>query len=300
MRYGVIDIGTNTIRGVVFEENETGLVKCEDKLVRSHLIKENVRGRLTEAGINRLIVVINKLAQVFREAKCDKTGCFATAAMRELENRGEVADMVLKATGIEIHVLSGKEEAEYGMVALRLSIAERSAAGIDLGGGSCQLMQFEGDRLLCAESYNIGSYKMKMNYVKGFLPDSEERKRIEFAVHNETAGVRNLFGVRYLYAMGGTAKSALKLYSVLTNADCSDKFLSTEMLDRLCRLGDREPEKMYEVYTRILKNNAELVIPGAVVLKTMCDFFSAAGVYVQKCGVREGYLIKELRSKGGN
>lgn len=300
MRYGVIDIGTNTVRCVVYEDNGENIVKIEDKLVRSHLPRETENGKLTESGINRLIVVINKLGQVFREWKCDKTGCFATSAMRDLANGTEVVDMVLSSTGINISILSGKEEAEYDFAALRCSVAERCSAGLDLGGGSCQIVQFDGNRLLQAESYDFGSNRMKRRFVKGELPNPEERKRIEFAVRNEIAGLKNLFGVRYLYAMGGTAKAALKLYSVLTNADCTDKFLSVEVLEKLCRLGDKEPEKMYELYSRILKNHADVVIPGTTVLKTVCDVLTVSGIYVPSCGVREGYLVKELKNKGGN
>lgn len=295
MRCGVIDIGTNTVRCVVYEEDGENFVKAEDKLVRSHLLRETENGRLTEAGINRLIVVINKLEQFFREARCDKNGCFATAAMRELENGEEVTEAVLKATGVDIKILSGKEEAEYDFAALRSSVAERNAAGLDLGGGSCQVIQFDGNRLLQSESYNFGSNKVKMRFVSGDLPTPEERRRIEFAVRNEAAGIRNLFGVRYLYAMGGSAKAALGLYQMLTNADCADKFLSVEMLERLCRFGDGDPERIYEIYSRALKSNADTVIPGAVILKTLCDIMSVSGIYVSSCGVREGYLMKEFK-----
>ena len=77
MRYGIIDIGTNTIRGVAYERKGE---KTEDKLVRSHILQETADGCLSENGINRLIVVINKLVQILRSAECEKIGCFATSS----------------------------------------------------------------------------------------------------------------------------------------------------------------------------------------------------------------------------
>lgn len=293
MRYGVIDIGTNTIRGVVYEKRENGYVKREDKLVRSHLLRETRDGHLSEDGINRLVVVLNKLTHVFRESGCTKIGCFATSALREVSNRELVCEIVRNATGLDVEILSGAEEAECDFYALRACVPERNAVGLDLGGGSCQIIQFEHNRLLKSESYNIGSNRLKQKLVSGNIPTPEERKRIEFAVRNEMIGMGNVFGVRYLYAMGGTAKGALKLYSALTNVDCSDKFLSVEMLERLCLFGDRDPEKMYDVYSQIVKSRADTVIPGVIILKTICDMLSAAGVYIMSCGVRDGYLAKK-------
>lgn len=294
MRYGVIDIGTNTIRGVVYEKEGNKIIKTEDKLVRSHITEETKDGIFSEDGINRLVAVISKLSQVFVSAGCVQIGCFATSAMREVKNRSEVCETVKKTTGIDIDILSGAEEAECDFYALRASIPERNAVGLDLGGGSCQIIQFEHDKLLKSESYNIGSNRLKQSIVNGNLPSLNERKKIEFVVKNEIIGMENVFGVRYMYAMGGTAKAALKLYSALTNSKCEDRFLSVEMLEKLYTFSNREPEKMYEVFGKIIKNRADTVIPGILILLTICDIFSASGIYVMKCGVREGYLAKML------
>ena len=295
MRYGVIDIGTNTIRGVAYEERERQIVKTEDKLVRSHILRETVNGKLSESGIHRLVAVLSKLTYILKDAGCTKIECFATSALREAKNRDEVIEVVKEAANTEIKILSGAEEAECDFAALRANVPERNAAGIDLGGGSCQIIQFEQNKLLKSESYNIGSNRVRLNIVSGNIPTAEERKKIDFYVRNELMGITNIFGVRYIYAMGGTAKAALKLYSALTNTACSDRFLSVGMMDRLCVCADKEPERMFDVYSQIAKTHADTVIPGVVILRTVCDMMSAEGVYIMKCGVREGYLAKMLK-----
>lgn len=289
MRYGIIDIGTNTIRGVVYEQNGE---KLEDKLVRSHILQETVNGKLSGNGINRLIVIINKLVQIFRNDGCGRIACFATSAVRELENKAEVGSVVEETTGIKMDILSGAEEAQYDFEALRAAVPERNAAGLDLGGGSCQIIQFEQNRLISARSYNIGSSRMKEKFIENCFPTPEERKKIDFYIRNMLIGEKNLFGVRYLYAMGGSAKAALRIFSAITNNSFADKFLSVEKMNTLCNFCDRDPERMYDIYYHVAKSHADTVITGVSIMNTLCDIFGAEGIYVAKCGIRDGYFKK--------
>lgn len=292
MRYGVIDIGSNTIRGVAYQTEGNRAVKIEDKLVRSHILQEMCNRVLSTGGINRLIVILNKLVFVLRDAGCQKIGCFSTAALRGLENLEQIKRLVLETTGIEIHALSGEEEAKYDFMALRAGVPEHSAIGLDLGGGSCQILQFERQKILFSGSYTIGSNVMRSRFVEKNIPSLAERKKIVFWVRNELMDLENKFGSRYIYAMGGTAKSALKLYSRLSNTLPQDSFLSVEKLEKLCRIGDSDPDGMYELYTKIVKNRADTIIPGIVVLHTICKTLDVEGIYVLQCGIRDGYLIE--------
>jgi len=297
MRYGVIDIGSNTIRGVAYHTEENRALKIEDKLVRSHILQETVGGVLTENGENRLIAILNKLKYVLRKVGCKEIKCFATSAMRDLENIEEVKQLLLEATGIEIEVLSGADEAQCDFVAMRANIPEHSAIGIDLGGGSCQIIQFEYNRLLFSESYNIGTGRLKDRLVKGNLPTQEERSKLEFIVKNAISEVSNMFGTRYLYVMGGTAKAALKLSNKLNNIDENNNYLAVDKMDKLCKSIDADPDKMLEIFYNIVKNRADTVMPGIVILRKICDMLEVDGVYVLSCSVRDGYFAKVMKEK---
>lgn len=296
MRYGVIDIGSNTIRGVAYNTDGRRAEKIADKLVRSHILTETYNNVLSENGITRLVAVLNKLGHVLRELECDKIRYFATSAIRELDNAQEVKNAVLEAAGIEIDILDRECEAQCDFAALRANIPEHSAIGLDLGGGSCQIVQFEADRLLFSASYPIGANRMKQRFVADRLPVHEERKKISFCVRNEIIEIDNLFGSRYLYAMGGTAKAALKLHYTLDNNHSRDGFVSCENMDKLCRLCEKEPDMMYEMLARLVKNNAETVIPGIIVLRELCYLLDADGFYALECSVRDGYLMNMLKN----
>ena len=297
MRCGIIDIGSNTIRGVGYQVEANKAIKIEDKLVKSHILHETADNRLSEEGISRLIAVISKLKYVLRNEGCRSIDCFATSSMRGLQNIKEITESIFAATAIEISVLSENEEIEYDFYAMRANVPERSAIGLDLGGGSCQLVQFDRNSKLFSESFDVGSNRMMRRFVSGDLPNVEERKKIDFFVKNELMGVSNLFGSRYIYAMGGTAKSALKLYNKLSNTTQSGNFLETGKLELLSKLPDSDdPQKMYEKISEIVKSRAGTIIPGVTVLKTICEILEVDGIYVLSCSVRDGYLIHKIKN----
>lgn len=297
MLYGIIDIGTNTIRGVVYEQKANGIQKVEDKLVRSHILRETTDKKLTESGINRLIVVLNKLSYVMKKCGCEQIKCFATSAMRDIENADEVVEFVRLATGIYIEIISEKEEAEYDFYAMRNFVTEHSAIGFDLGGGSCQIVQFEYDRLLLKESFKIGVNRINRQFVRRNVPDYQEEKQMEKYLENVLYDVENLFGARYAYAMGGTARAALKISDILIKNEEKTEFLSVRNIEKIINITHQSPQKMFEFYYEIVKARAETIVSGLIILKKICEQLNIEGFYVLPCSVRDGYLDKMIKSK---
>lgn len=295
MRYGVIDIGSNTIRGVAYNAVGDRIKKIEDKLVMSHILKESPNGILSEYGINRLIAILNKLKYVLRDCGCREIFCFATSSLRNIKNIEEVHSCILSTTGIETDLLSDTDEILYDFIALRTHVPERNAIGLDLGGGSCQIIQFEKDNIVFSNSYNIGSGRLKLDYIKNKLPDKEDRKKLSFLVKNELSDLTNMFGSRYVYAIGGTAKHALRLFNKLSNTVQKDNYLNLEKLEVLSKIADENPDRMYDIITSIVKNRADTIIPGIVILKTILEVLDVNGVYILPCSIREGYLLKKIK-----
>lgn len=296
MLYGIIDIGSNTIRGVVYKHEDKKIQKIEDKLVRSHILRETHNGILSETGINRLIVVLNKLRYVMKKCGCENIECFATSAMRDVENSDEVKEFVLSATGISIDILTEEQEAGYDFIAIRNMVLEHSAVGLDLGGGSGQIVQFEYNRLLRARSYKIGAGRVNKRYVKRNVADGEERKQIEFYVKNMLADEKNIFGTRYIYAMGGSVRAALKIYNFLARKDEKSNFLSVEDMDKILKLTQSAPQKMFECFYEIVKTRAETVVTGIIILKKICEILDVEGIYVLSCSIRDGYLASMIKN----
>ena len=105
--YSVIDIGSNTIRLVVYRVDSEGITAIlNNKYTAGLAAYIGKDGALSDEGIERLVDVMGK----FRDAVELLPGCevfpFATASLRNVTNREEILRRVKEATGFDIRVLS--------------------------------------------------------------------------------------------------------------------------------------------------------------------------------------------------
>lgn len=276
---GIIDIGSNTIRLVIYDNGK----QISNTGINSEIIADTKNRRLGDDGIEKLCAAVS-----FLKNKADDIPvfAFATYAVRILENSAEVREKVYSKTGINIDILSGDSEALYDFYGLRSCICRNeSGIGVDLGGGSAQIMIFSAGEPEILNSYPIGCRKMKNKFVGGKLPNEAEKQHIKEYVKSKLD--LKMHDGR-LYIMGGTAKTAAKLYSYLTGSENAD-MIKTETLARLTEFIEETPEK---VMKKILKNRYDNITAGIAVMGAIAEYFDKKEIYIKKCGVRDGYLMK--------
>ena len=71
----------------------------------------------------------------------------ATSAIREAPNCDDLLGTIEKDTGLSVRVISGEDEARYGWLAMVNSTTVEDGYGIEIGGGSVQLMRMQDRRL---------------------------------------------------------------------------------------------------------------------------------------------------------
>ncbi|MEU4215664.1 Ppx/GppA family phosphatase, partial [Actinoplanes sp. NPDC026623] len=88
---------------------------------RRTLLAQTVRrdGTITAEGLGRVVTAVAAAAKEVRRTDVDQLFAYATAAVRDAPNRGEVLDAVESATGIRLGMLSGVEEAKLTFLAAR-------------------------------------------------------------------------------------------------------------------------------------------------------------------------------------
>ncbi|MFH1537682.1 MAG: hypothetical protein ABIH66_01900, partial [bacterium] len=111
-RIGIIDIGTNTTRIIVFDLSESppAVVFEEDRVTR---LGRGLAGRrLQEESMQRTLKVAEEYKKRANEAGAERIMAVGTSAVRDAANRDDFAAR-LRALGVEPRVLSGEEEAGY-------------------------------------------------------------------------------------------------------------------------------------------------------------------------------------------
>ncbi|MBO5060031.1 MAG: hypothetical protein J6C82_03870 [Clostridia bacterium] len=280
---GIIDIGSNTIRLVMYDRGK----QVSNTGLNSEIINDTKDGVLTSEGTEKLCDIIS----FFKEKAGDnEIFAFATFAFRVLKNGEEVKKTIFERTGVLIDILSGEDEAKYDFYGLMSTLCENeSGIGVDLGGGSGQVFSFSDGNIEFFSSYPIGCRKVKNKFVKEKLPTSEEKIKIEQYIEEKLSGFDKK--CKKLYMMGGTAKTAAKLYSFLNGSENID-IIRTDKLQSLITFIEETPQR---VMKNILKNRYDSMAVGIIIMEALARHTGAEEIHIKKCGVRDGYLIKKTK-----
>ncbi len=259
-KIGVIDIGTNTVRAVGYDA-DTIKPSCE-KVFESNILKHTKDGNLSFDGIKELGQVIKKEIEFFKENGISEIYAFATSAMRDVKNFDEVKEYC----EIEIELLGEEDEAKCDFYALTNELGENSSGvGIDLGGGSCQVIAFKDGKIEFFSSFPIG---VKRLYNKFGKYNSQNKNEILEYIKSIVGDVPK---ENCLYVMGGTGK---KIRNILKKG----KFLIDE-LD-----NDAQFSEYQDKYSTI-----NTIPYGALVIKYMAK----NEIKIMDCGSRDGFVIKK-------
>ena len=298
--YAVIDIGSNTIRMVLYKVVNGELRQMLNSKEPAGLVGYVENGRLTGEGIDKLTDTLSHFKLILESVRVKKVLPFATASLRNIENRDEALSAVQKTCGWRVRVLSGLEEAMcdyYG--ASRLFHA---ADGLlcDVGGGSTELVYFTKRKAVLGVSLPIGSLTLYNRFVDGILPSRGEVRKIEAeaAAQIEAARLRIRSGAaKQIVAVGGTARAALKLRNSLEGKSGNSAYETSFYGDFLSQM-EMGPEKLTGRILKIAPERIHTITPGVAVLHTVAKTFGCRTVVTSPYGVREGYLYYLLKERG--
>ena len=110
-----------------------------------------------ERLIERSIEAVRDLCDFAERQKASQLVSIATAALRDADNGASVIKKLEKAIGGPIRVLSGEEEARivYQAIRSRIALRDQTHLGVDLGGGSLELIVGRGEEIETAVSFRI-------------------------------------------------------------------------------------------------------------------------------------------------
>lgn len=279
----VLDIGSNTIRLVTYVKGKS----ISNYGAASEIISDTKNGILSEKGIEKLCKTVSELKSIKED---EKIYAFGTYALRVLRNKETVVKRVFEETGINIDILSGKKESEYDFFGLLGTIAPKeSGIGVDLGGGSAQILIFDKGKLIASLSRPIGCRRVKSKFSKSQKITKTEIAEIKKYIQKNLE-IQKGKKTEKIYMMGGTAKTVQKLYRLLEGKN-TEIIKISELNDILEFVNETEEKEGKKIF----KNRYDNISVGIVIMREISEFFGAKSIHIKKCGVRDGYVrrIKE-------
>lgn len=304
-KYGVIDIGSNTIRLVIYTKGKSGRFTESENVkvvarLRNYLSEEAI---LEEEGIEVLVDTLLSFQEVTRHHQLKDIKCVATAAIRQAENRQEIIEKVQTETDFNMRILSEFEEANYGYLAVINSMPYTDGITIDIGGGSTELTIFKDRQLIHYHSFPFGALSLKKKFVQGEVPTKAEIEALRSFLANEFVKLDWLTDKRLpLIGIGGSARNVAQIHQEFVEYPLSgvhqyimSKRDITEINVRLQSFNFSEIQRV----EGLSKDRADIIIPALEVFDILMEIIGTEEFALSRKGLREGIFYAEMKKELG-
>jgi exopolyphosphatase/guanosine-5'-triphosphate,3'-diphosphate pyrophosphatase len=290
----VIDIGSNSVRLVVYEEMARSLVSIFNEKTLCGLGREvQSTGLLAPDAVAKALTSLRRFRALCRIMKVGRVHAIATAACRDASNGPEFIAKAEQICRVRIEILSGPREAHLSALGVVSGIHKPDGIVGDLGGGSLELVDIAGHRVRKGVTLPLGTLA---------LQDLSEKslKRAERIVGTHLAGVPLLRGGagRAFYAVGGTWRALARIHIIQSGYPLGVMHGYTipaaEALDFARRLRRLAAANMLANIEAVAEARRPLLAYAALVLEHIIAIARPKSIVFSTFGVREGLLYDRL------
>lgn len=303
--YAVIDLGSNTIRLVVYEVKDDRRKTYTNKDFKS-LINDKVMaglsafvtddGAFTEDGVRRAVSVLKGHAKRARYFDCKRVDVFATAVLRNASNGAEAVAAIGRDTELPISLLSARDEAHLGFVGATCDREIERGTLVDIGGGSTELTRIEGGRDYDNVSLGQGSLSSYTSFVRAILPTPNEMDAVVGALYERLAALpdQDAYRADAIYGIGGSVRAAAKMHAQVSGEIVRPKSMTAAEIRAILDLCRTDACAFAHLALKASAERVHTLVPGCLILDTLMSDFRAGRLEICKYGVREGYLIERV------
>jgi exopolyphosphatase/guanosine-5'-triphosphate,3'-diphosphate pyrophosphatase len=204
-RVGIIDVGSNSIRLVVYERASRAPLPVFNEKVLCGLARGlDATGRLNAQGVEMALANIDRFATLARNMKVTSLDLLATAAVRDAADGAEFMRQVEERPGIKAHIVSGKDEAQFSGFGVMCGMPDAAGVMGDLGGGSLELVSLGQGRIGSSSTLPIGPLRLMSS-------GKSDPKKIVVEAIDDVRWLREETGKTF-YAVGGAWRSFARLH----------------------------------------------------------------------------------------
>lgn len=289
---GVIDIGSNSIRLVVYAGCTRAPVEMHNESVLCELGRDAAQtGHLYAAGVDCALSSLRRFTRIAKGMGVSQIRAFATAAVRDASNRDAFLARVHDACGLTVEVISGEREATLSALGVRSGIPTARGVMGDLGGSSLELVGIKRSGLTGQVTTPLGPLRLPTgtrDVAKQFI------KRHLYAVD-----WLDDFGGQTLYPVGGAWRTVAKRLQKLNKQRYpiqivqNLRFDAMKVRDLAHELSKKSPEELSGLDG--VKERRAVHLPRAcLVLSRLIKRLRPKDVVFSAYGIREGLLWESL------
>jgi len=294
-RVGVVDVGSNSVRLVVFDGAARSPAYFYNEKIMCALgagLPET--GHLNPKGRERALAAIKRFQLLAEGMNIPPLTAVATAAVREATDGNDFCEEVMRETGLNIYVIDGEEEARLSAQGVLLGWPTAHGLVCDIGGSSMELAEVAEGRVGRRLTSPLGPLKLSnvkggkkglKKHISGILDDLHSRIPVEgkrlFLVGGSWRAIARIDMLRRGYPLTVLHEYRMTPKSVMETV----KWINDHDLDELRALTGTSQARMV------------LVPVACEVLKRVVRKFKPKEIAISSYGIREGMLYEQMPQK---
>jgi len=291
-RVGVIDVGSNSVRMVVFDgAARSPAYFYNEKILCGLGAGLSETGTLNPEGRARALSALRRFALLARGMGIGPMSAVATAAVREAADGEAFCAEVARETGLKLWVIDGREEARFSAQGVLLGWPEAKGVICDIGGASMELAEVGDGAVGRRVTSPLGPFKL------ADVPGG--RKGLKAHIAAELARLRGEISGDYkrLYLVGGSWRVIARLDMERRNYPLKVlheyQMVPKQLLSTLKWIGKQDLRAL-RARTGTSAERMRLVPIAAEVLRQLIRTFAPKQVAVSSYGIREGLLYEKM------
>ncbi len=295
-RVGVIDVGSNSVRMVVFDgAARSPAYFYNEKIMCALGAGLSETGYLNPKGRVRALSAIRRFAALAEGMGILPLSAVATAAVREASDGADFCEEVQRECGVQVHIIDGEEEARLSAQGVLLGWPGSYGMVCDIGGSSMELADLAQGKVGRRLTSPLGP--LKLREIKGGKRARKAYVRETVAtLHDQMEHER---GMR-LFLVGGSWRAIARIDMERRGYPLFVLHEYRMTARRIARTAEYiRKSDLTELRHRCGISEARMaLVPLAVqVLKEVMRAFKPKDVAVSSYGIREGMLYEQMPDK---
>lgn len=179
-RRAVIDVGTNSVKLLVADVSESGIIPVCEESKQTRLGRGFYETHLLQAdAITATAEAVHKFSEKAQTFCAKNIRVIATSAARDALNASDLVNAIESISGLKVEIISGEQEAAWAFegVATDSKLANQPLLILDVGGGSTEFILGEGHHQHFRNSFRLGTVRLLEMLQLGDPPGAEALAR---------------------------------------------------------------------------------------------------------------------------
>ncbi len=299
-RMAAIDIGTNSIRLIVAEPLRSGNYRILDEEKDSTRLGASLSktGRLDPVAMEKTLAALRRLKQIAAGYQVTQIRTIATCAVREATNGDEFRRRAHDELGIDIEVISAKQEALLAFFSVQrtFDLADKHVAVVDIGGGSTEIVLAYASHVEAIYTTQLGAVRLSEMFGNGPGMAGEDFHRlIDHIDRHLRKHIKNpVFVPHVLFGSGGTFTSLASMVMAgkgQGNLPIRGYQVSRAEVAHLLQRLRKLPLRDRSAVAGLSPDRADIIVAGLAIIDRVMDRLEVNLIQVHNRGVHDGLLL---------